>query len=371
MSSKPPKKSVQPSAMTPARARRLAIRLLAWYDGAGRRFPWRAISGRRPDPYRVWLAEIMLQQTTTASMTPYFEAFLARWPDLDSLAAAPLDDVLHAWAGLGYYARARNLHACARRLVGEHGGCFPDYEAGLRALPGIGAYSAAAIAAIAFERSATVIDGNVTRVLIRLAGLDRPAGEVAGEVRALAECLTPARRAGDYAQAIMDLGATVCTPHSPDCPRCPWRRSCAGHAKGIAAELPRKEAKRARPLRYAVAFWAVRPGDGHVLLRRRPERGLLGGMMELPSTDWADVPWRLAEARRKAPAKSAWRRLPGTVRHGFSHFEIEFVLLEGTVNKSDGVDGVWSAPERLGEHALPTMTRKLIRHAHEARNIAD
>lgn len=366
MSSKHPKKPTPRGAPTPAQARRLAARLLAWYDAAGRRFPWRAVAGREPDPYRVWLAEVMLQQTTTAGMTPYFEVFLARWPDLESLAAATLDDVLHAWAGLGYYARARNLHACARRLVAEHGGRYPDDEAGLRALPGIGAYSAAAIAAIAFERPATVIDGNVTRVLIRLAGLERPAGEVAREVRALAERLTPARRPGDYAQAVMDLGATVCIPRRPDCPRCPWRRSCAGHTKGIAAELPRKAAKAVRPLRHAVAFWAVRPEDGHVLLRRRAENGLLGGMMELPSTDWVDAPWRLAAARRKAPAKAAWRRLPGTVRHGFSHFEIEFVLLKGRVGRADGVDGVWVAPDRLGEHALPTMTRKLIRHARVA-----
>ena len=273
--------------------------------------------------------------------------------------------------GLGYYARARNLHACARRLVAEHGGRFPDDEAGLRTLPGIGAYSAAAIEAIAFERSATVIDGNVTRVLIRLAGLERPAGEVAGEVRALAKRLTPARRAGDYAQAIMDLGATLCTPRNPDCPRCPWRRACEGHAKGIAAALPRKAAKVRRPLRHAVAFWAVRPGDGRVLLRRRPEKGMLGGMMELPSTDWTDAPWRLTDARRRAPAKAAWRRLPGTVRHGFSHFEIEFVLLEGAPAKVEGVDGVWVPPERLGEHALPTLTRKLISHARAAGNDAD
>ena len=371
MSSKQPKIPAPSGAVASARARRLSARLLAWYDGAGRRFPWRAATGTEPDPYRVWLAEVMLQQTTTAGMTPYFEAFFARWPDLESLAGATLDDVLHAWAGLGYYARARNLHACARRLVAEHGGRFPDDEAGLRALPGIGAYSAAAIAAIAFERSAVVIDGNVTRVLIRLAGLGRPAGQVTREVRALAERLTPARRPGDYAQAIMDLGATVCTPRRPDCPRCPWRRSCAGHAKGIAADLPRKVAKPVRPLRHAVAFWAVRPSDGHVLLRRRAEKGLLGGMMELPSTDWVDAPLRLTDARRKAPAKAAWRRLPGTVRHGFTHFEIEFVLLKGMVDKVGGVDGVWVAPERLGEHALPTMTRKLIRHAHAAGKDAD
>jgi A/G-specific adenine glycosylase len=352
-----------PPGMTPARARRLAAGLLAWYESAGRCFPWRAPTGTQPDPYRVWLAEIMLQQTTTVTMTPYFEAFFKRWPNLEALAAASLDDVLHAWAGLGYYARARNLHTCARRLVAEYGGRFPDDETGLRALPGIGAYSAAAIAAIAFARSTTVIDGNVTRVLIRLVGLERPAGEVAGEVRTLAQCLTPARRPGEYAQAIMDLGATICTPSRPDCPNCPWRRACKANAKGIAAELPRKVAKRARPLRHAVAFWAARSDDGRVLLRRRPEEGLLGGMMELPSTEWADAPLRLAAARRNAPLKARWRRVPGTVRHGFSHFDIEFVLLAGTVSEADDVDGVWVAPERLGEHALPSLTRKLIRHA--------
>ncbi|HZT50868.1 MAG TPA: A/G-specific adenine glycosylase, partial [Stellaceae bacterium] len=269
--------------------------LLAWYDRHRRVLPWRALPGERPDPYRVWLSEVMLQQTTVPAVMGYFARFLERWPDVAALAAAPLDEVLHAWQGLGYYARARNLHACARAVVARHGGAFPRDEAALRALPGIGDYTAAAIAAIAFDRRAAPVDGNVERVTARLFAIETPLPEAKPELRRLAASLVPERRAGDYAQAAMDLGATLCTPRKPRCVLCPWREECRARALGVAENLPRRRAAAARPVRRGVAFWAVRE-DGAVLLRRRPEAGLLGGMMEVPSTPWRAAEWSEAEA---------------------------------------------------------------------------
>ncbi len=274
--------------------------LLDWYDRNGRDLPWRVPAGGKPQPYHVWVSEIMLQQTTTATVAPYYRNFLARWPRIEDLAAAPLDAVLHAWQGLGYYARARNLHKCAKAICKSHGGRLPDHEAGLRALPGIGAYTAAAIAAIAFEQPATAVDGNVERVMARLHAVEQPLAGVKAKLGELARGLTPRTRLGDYAQALMDLGATVCTPRNPACERCPWRGVCAAHAQGRVAELPRRDAKAARPTRRGMAFWTVRP-DGAVLLRRRPERGLLGGMIELPSTPWRARRWSLASALAHAP----------------------------------------------------------------------
>jgi A/G-specific adenine glycosylase len=338
----------------------LAELLLAWYDRHRRDLPWRAPAGKRPDPYRVWLSEVMLQQTTIAAVGPYFARFLARWPDLASLAAAPLDDVLHAWQGLGYYARARNLHACARVLAAGHAGKFPADEAGLRDLPGIGAYTAAAIAAIAFDQRATPVDGNAERVMARLFAVRTPLPDAKPELRALAEKLTPSRRAGDYAQAVMELGETLCSPQKPKCVLCPWREACAARRAGIAEDLPARVAKKPKPLRRGVAFWAVRP-DGAILLRRRPETGLLGGMMEIPSTEWRARPWDEAEARALAPVKARWRRVPDVVRHAFTHFHLELVVLAGTAR--GGGEGVWVPPDRLKDHALPSVMKKVIAHA--------
>jgi A/G-specific adenine glycosylase len=349
------------TATPPRTATALSERLLAWYDRHRRILPWRAPPSLRQDPYRVWLSEIMLQQTTVVAVAPYFAAFLARWPDVRALAAADLDGVLHAWQGLGYYARARNLHACARAVVARHGGAFPADEAALRALPGIGAYTAAAIAAIAFDRKATAMDGNVERVIARLYAVTTPLPDAKPELHCLAAALTPAQRAGDYAQALMDLGATVCTRHKPKCVLCPWRDPCRARRQGIAESLPVRAPKAARPLRRGVAFWAVR-GDGAVLLRRRPEKGLLGGMMEVPSTEWRVEPWTLADARQAAPVAARWRALPGIVRHGFTHFELEITILAGTVRRAGG-DGVWVALGRLGDHALPTLMKKVVAHA--------
>jgi A/G-specific adenine glycosylase len=343
-----------------------ATRLLAWYDRHRRVLPWRALPGEHPDPYRVWLSEIMLQQTTVVTVGPYFERFLERWPDLRALAAAPLDDVLHAWQGLGYYARARNLHACAREMVAKHGGQFPPSEAALRALPGIGAYTAAAIAAIAFDQKATPVDGNIERVVARLFLVREALPEAKPELRRLAATLTPDARAGDFAQAAMDLGATICTPAKPKCVLCPWREDCAARKAGVAEDLPARKPKAAKPMRRGVAFWAVR-ADGAVLLRRRPAKGLLGGMMEVPSSAWRAAPWNLAAAKRVAPVSASWRLLPGVVRHSFTHFDLELQILIGRVTakaaRTPNGGGQWVALDQFGAQALPTVMKKVIAFA--------
>ncbi len=340
--------------------------LLAWYDRHRRVLPWRAPSGCRPDPYHVWLSEIMLQQTTVAAVGPYFRTFLARWPTVRDLAAADLDQVLQAWAGLGYYARARNLHACARAVCGHHDGRFPQDEAALRALPGVGEYTAAAVAAIAFDRPATIVDGNVERVIARVFAVTEPLPGGKPTLRALARTLTPVQRPGDYAQAIMDLGATVCTPRRPRCMLCPWAEACAGRRAGIAEDLPARVEKAERPTRRGVAFWAT-DAAGSVLLRRRPERGLLGGMMEVPSSPWREGPMPvLGEAVAAAPGQADWRLLPGLVRHTFTHFHLELTVAAGrlaALNADAANGGLWVPVEALGDHALPTVMKKVARHA--------
>jgi len=339
-----------------------AERLLAWYDRHRRRLPWRALPDQKADPYVVWLSEIMLQQTTTVTVGPYFAEFLARWPTVEALAAAPLDDVLRVWAGLGYYARARNLHACARAVVERHGGRFPDDEAGLRALPGIGAYTAAAVAAIAFDRPAAVMDGNIERVLTRLFAVETPLPNAKPILRRHAADLTPAARPGDYAQAMMDLGATLCTPRKPACTLCPLTAACAVRRAGNPEDYPAKRAKPERPLKRGVAFWAIRD-DGAVLLRRRPDKGLLGGMIEVPSTEWAERPIDFDAARAAAPFTARWRALDGLVAHGFTHFQLELAVLAARVRLGDPKLGIWCPLDRIGEQALPTLFRKVVRHA--------
>ncbi len=340
-----------------------AARMLAWYDRHRRALPWRAAPGDQVDPYHVWLSEIMLQQTTVAAATPYYLRFLETWPTVADLAAAPLDAVLTAWAGLGYYARARNLHKCAIAVTEEHGGRFPDSEDALRALPGIGAYTAAAIAALAFGRAAVVVDGNVERVVARLFAVETPLPKAKPALRELAGTLTPATRAGDYAQAMMDLGATICVPARPRCLSCPVAAGCDGRALGVAAALPRKAPKADRPLRRALVYWCL-DGSGAVLLRRRPEQGLLGGMMELPSTPWSTEPW--PEPGEAAPLQAAWRVLPGQVRHVFTHFALELRVCvggRGDAAVADRLGGRFVAIERLGDYALPSVMKKVVRHA--------
>jgi A/G-specific adenine glycosylase len=337
-------------------------RLLRWYDRHRRRLPWRAEPGEAPDPYRVWLSEIMLQQTTVATVTAYFRRFVSRWPTVEALADADLDEVLHAWQGLGYYARARNLHRCARMVAGDMGGRFPDSEQALRRLPGIGAYTAAAIAAIAFGRKATPVDGNVERVVARLFTFAGPLPAGKQRLRGLAARLTPRRRAGDFAQAVMDLGATVCTAKAPACPACPLLADCRAGQAGRAVRYPVRAAKKPRLVRHGMAFWAVRD-DGRVLLRRRPENGLLGGMMEIPSTVWRDKAWTAAEATREAPLAGEWRMLAGEVRHTFTHFQLKLSVLTARVGGRAPKGALWCRPGRLSDFALPTVMKKIADHA--------
>ena len=306
----------------------------------------------------------MLQQTTVATVIPYFERFAARWPSVQSLAAADLDAVLTAWQGMGYYSRARNLHRAAQIVAGALDGAFPTTEDGLRALPGIGAYTAAAIAAIAFERRAVVVDGNVERVMSRLFAIATPLPQAKPELRAAAAALTPKTRCGDYAQAVMDLGATVCTPTRPACERCPWRGACRAHALGIAARLPRRTAKTVGAMRYGVAFVLTR-ADGAFLLRRRPPRGLLGGMMEVPSTPWTTTAPRRAAIADAAPAALDWRALPGVVSHRFTHFPLEIEVVAAAIGDgaAEAIDGFWCQPDRCADYALPTLIKKVLRHA--------
>ena len=327
-----------------------AARLLAWYDTHARPLPWRSPPGTPPPgPYRVWLAEIMLQQTTVAAVDRYYRAFTTRWPTVGSLAAAEDGDVMQAWAGLGYYARARNLLACARAVTALHGGRFPADEAGLRALPGIGRYTAAAIAAIAFDRAAVVVDGNVERVVARLFAVETPLPAARPLLHARAAALTPAQRPGDYAQAMMDLGATVCTPRAPDCPRCPLAAGCAGRAAGDPARYPAKAAKAARPVRHGTAYWLE--AGGKVLLVRRPAKGLLGGMLALPSGGWDGAP-------AAPPAAGDWRALPGTVRHVFTHFELQLTVAAARLAVRPAVAGEWVAADELAAAGLPTLFAK-------------
>jgi A/G-specific adenine glycosylase len=344
----------------------IAAALLAWYDRHHRELPWRVSprgrqAGERPDPYRVWLSEIMLQQTTVEAVKPYFRAFVERWPTVGALAAADPDDLMKAWAGLGYYSRARNLKKCADMVAGELGGAFPDSEKGLRALPGIGPYTAAAIAAIAFDRPEAVVDGNVERVVSRLFAIVTPLPGAKAEIRERMAELTPQLRPGDFAQAMMDLGATICTPRRPDCMICPVNDRCLALKQGDPELLPVKAAKAERPLRRGAAFVAVRR-DGAVLLRKRPPRGLLGGMAEVPTSDW--------NARRDdatdagaAPFAADWRKA-GSVGHVFTHFALELAVWRADAVSREPAEGEWwSPPDELMREALPTVMKKAIEAA--------
>ncbi len=299
---------------------RLRADLLAWYDAHRRPLPWRAPPDAAPDPYRVWLSEVMLQQTTTVHAAPYFNAFLQRWPTVGDLARAPEGEVMAAWAGLGYYARARNLLACARAVDRDHDGHFPGDEAGLRRLPGLGPYTAAAVAAIAFDQPANVVDGNVERVMARLFAVESPLPGARPELRRLAETLVRPERPGDWAQALMDLGATICKPRSPQCGACPLRAACRASALGDPGGFPRRAAKPDRPARHGAVF--VMLDGARVGLSRRPPKGLLGGMLGLPTTPWRSAPWSQAEALTHAPGSGPWRSV-GAVNHVFTHFALD------------------------------------------------
>jgi len=342
--------------------------LLAWYDRHRRRLPWRAAPGERADAYRVWLSEIMLQQTTVKAVGPYFEKFLARWRDVTALAAASLDDVLRMWAGLGYYSRARNLHACAMAVARDHGGVFPDTEAGLRSLPGIGPYTAAAIAAIAFDRPVMPVDGNIERVTSRLFAVAEALPQAKPRIQELATTLLGPARAGDSAQALMDLGATICTPKKPACALCPLSEGCAARLLGTQESFPRKAPKKAGALRRGAAFVVV-SGD-QLLVRTRPEKGLLGGMTEVPGSDWR-AGQEDAAARAQAPALKGltrWHRKAGIVTHVFTHFSLELVVYTARVPKGTRAQkGMrWIEIAGLDGEALPNVMRKVIAHGLES-----
>jgi A/G-specific adenine glycosylase len=342
--------------------------LLAWYDKHARVLPWRARRGERADPYRVWLSEVMLQQTTVTAVAPYYARFLLRWPTVNALAKATLDDILRTWAGLGYYARARNLHACARAVVERHGGRFPNDIDALRALPGIGAYTAAAVAAIAFDLPAVPVDGNVERVVSRLFAIEDELPAAKPAIKRLAASLLPVRRAGDFAQALMDLGATICSPKRPACALCPWSGACAAHARGDQETFPRKVPKREGRVRRGAAFVVLR-ADGRVLLRRRPEKGLLASMMEVPCTEWThDFKDRLVlKAAPVFRAEVQWRRLPGSVRHVFTHFPLELTVFIAYVPRTTPAPkgALWVKLGKLADEALPTVMRKVLAHGFE------
>jgi len=350
----------------PHRTTASADLVLAWYDRHHRDLPWRvsppmAARGERADPYRVWLSEVMLQQTTVQAVKSYFALFTSRWPTVTDLAKADTEDVMKSWAGLGYYARARNLKKCAEAVAFGHGGVFPDTEEGLKALPGIGDYTAAAIAAIAFNRKSAVLDGNVERVISRLHAVETPLPAAKPDMRALVAAMTPEDRPGDFAQAMMDLGATICTPRRPACALCPLNAACRVLGREDPELYPRKAAKKEKPVRLGAAFVAE-DETGAVFLRKRGESGLLGGMTEVPGSAWtARIDGESGPAA--APFAADWQAC-GTVIHVFTHFELRLAVYRSKVLRNAATDGGWWQPkETLDGEALPTVMKKAIRQA--------
>ncbi|MEN3793878.1 A/G-specific adenine glycosylase [Fulvimarina sp. MAC3] len=352
----------------------LSRKILDWYDIHARDMPWRVgpnarKAGIRPDPYRVWLSEVMLQQTTVAAVKPFFERFVNRWPTVSDLAAADANEVMAEWAGLGYYSRARNLHACAQTVATEYGGTFPQTAAGLKALPGIGDYTSAAIASIAFDEPAPVVDGNIERVVTRLYRIADPLPGAKPRIREKVADLTPEDRPGDFAQAMMDLGATICVPRSPNCLICPATGSCEARSEGDQSRYPVKAPKKQVPSRVGAAFVAVRRSDGAVWLRRRPSSGMLGGMAEAPSTNWS--------AREDgetginaAPFAAEWQ-MAGAVDHGFTHFKLQLTVYRAEIEETPDVDGWWAAVDQIADQGLSTLMRKVVTRAlaHDHRDI--
>ncbi len=338
----------------------LTAALLTWYDQHRRCLPWRAEPGKSVNPYHVLVSELMLQQTTVATISSRFAPFITRFPDLESLANADETEVLHAWQGLGYYRRARALHAAARCVMQDHGGQLPTSVEALLDLPGIGDYTAKALAAIAFDQPVLPVDGNGVRVLTRAFAIETALPKAANEARSLAKSFEPCPRPSDLAQAVMDLGALICRPRQPRCEHCPWQERCAGHQAGIAESLPKRAPKAKRPLRQGVAFLLTR-SDGAILFRKRPSDGLLGGLHELPSSEWRPAPMDRKAALKEAPAALRWRFHDQTVRHIFTHFTLELDLAEASTDKPP--PGLWQPPDALDRLALPTLMKKLLRQA--------
>ncbi len=345
--------------MTDASA--LSATLLAWYDVHARDMPWRVPpaqrqSGEQPDPYRVWMSEVMLQQTTVAAVRDYFHRFTARWPTVTALANAEDADVMGEWAGLGYYARARNLLKCARVVATEHGGRFPSDHATLLTLPGIGPYTAAALSSIAFDQPHTVLDGNVERVMARLYNIHTPLPVAKPELMEKAAALTPTMRPGDYAQAVMDLGATICSPKSPACGICPWRDPCSARHLGTAPDLPKKAPKKPKPVRHGIVYLAQRT-DGAWLLETRPDKGLLGGMLGWPGSEWIDHSSPIVKG--DPPCDADWQDLPGEVRHTFTHFHLILKVCTASVPETAHVTrGQFIETSQFRPSDLPTVMRK-------------
>ncbi|HEY1877037.1 MAG TPA: A/G-specific adenine glycosylase [Rhizomicrobium sp.] len=325
-----------------------------------RELPWRAPPGKRADPYKVWLSEIMLQQTTVQAVAGYYRKFLKAWPDVTALASASQDDVLAAWAGLGYYARARNLHAAEKMVAHELGGIFPTTAEALRALPGVGAYTSGAIAAIAFDEKQAAMDANAERVIARTFAIQTPMPKAKPDLHALCSALVP-DRAGDFVQALMDLGSAICTPKRPACANCPWTDDCRSRKSGIQEQLPVKAPKVARPLKRGAAFVA-RDRTGAVLLVKRPDKGLLASMLEPPLGPWTENFPSPAKALAQAPFEAKWKKRPGIVRHGFTHFELETEVYVAEIARRPRFKGDWVPAEKLRDVALPTVMRKIVEH---------
>lgn len=352
---------------TVAQANILRKSLLEWYDSDGRALPWRIrpedrASGTTPDPYRVWLSEIMLQQTTVAAATPYYQKFLHTYPTVTALANAPLEEVLSLWAGLGYYARARNLHACAKAIAATNA-TFPTTEKALRALPGIGAYTAAAIAAVCFDEPTNVVDGNVERVMSRLFAVQPPLPGAKKHLAELAAQFVTNHRPGDYAQALMDLGATVCRPKNPDCPSCVWRTACAAYAMGTPTAFPKKTKKKTKPQRFGASYIMLH-GD-QILLRTRPDKGLLARMAEPPGLEWRDSPWGNNTALANAPIAADWVEATTPITHVFTHFALSVNVYAARLTEEDVQNlsveqAFWASTNALDQHPLPSVMRKII-----------
>ncbi len=344
-------------------------RLLAWYDREGRTLPWRIrpedrADGVVADPYKIWLSEVMCQQTTTTAASAYWHRFLNTWPTVQDLAAAPRDDILTAWAGLGYYARARNLHKCAGMVCANYGGVFPKSEVELLKLPGIGPYSAAAIAGICYGEATNVVDGNVERVISRVFRVQATLPKAKPEIRSLAGMLamagTGSKHPGDYAQAVMDLGAHVCKPKNPKCEMCPWQGQCVAYEFGDMQDYPKRQAKTARPVRYGTVFFVE--NEGHIWLRQRPDKGLLGGMMELPGTDWTDEKPDIDVWLGQAPTQSNWQCVTGEVKHVFTHFTLYLTVFTTQIKPDVIIENgiIYADLDALDEYALPSLMRKAI-----------